>query len=401
MFSLLRQWLPWLAALAAVLFSASPARAQNLVPNGSFELYAIDPTNMGMNGIRDGYCQSWSCPNTATSDYFHVLSSTAYSCTTGTPPYPSHPLVSAPANRFGEQPPLPTPTGAAYAGIYAYDGTNNNGLGYSEYLTVPINVPSAGDYLVSFKASLAEESNWAIDDIGAAVLSAPVSNTNPSRLDITALGLSRVHARSSMLNRADIWTTVSGKFTAPAGAYPSTFYLLIGSMSPMSSMHFESRAPLALCSNSNLTDAAYYYIDEVEVIPAPQGCSCNISLTPSSCNTNACSWGISMTAQSGCSFDRIVVTWDNAPANQNPSYINVGSSFDQMDPVKGWDIIGNQLVRNTPFDTSNTLVLGCVSIPPDVNVDPCTTKVMRFSFYNDSNLVCEQTVTVGKCSSCP
>lgn len=384
----------------ALALSCFSAKAQ-IVPNGSFENYVAVPTSTG--GIQAGNCQNWTCPTTGTSDYFHVLSSTYYPCFSGQTP-PAEPLVMVPGNRFGEQFPLPVPTGAAYAGIYAYDGTSG-GLGYSEYLTVPITIPSAGNYLISFKASLAEESNLALDDIGAAVLSSPVSISNDDRIDITTLGLSRVHARSSMLNRIDVWTDVSGKFTAPAiGTYPRTFYLLIGSMSPRASVHLQARTPMAKCVTSTLqSNSAYYYIDDVEIIPqTSSGCSCNISLTSSFCDVNDCAWSITMNASAGsCSFNRIIVTWDNAPADQNPSYVVIGPSADQTHPVNGWSINDNQLARTAPFATNTTLSLGCVFIPNAVNADPCTPKIMRFSFYNGNNLVCEQTMNLGKCTSCP
>lgn len=402
MFPLLQRQLSVAIAFAvATMLSSSVSTKAQIVPNGSFENYVTIPTTTG--GLQSGNCQSWTCPTTGTSDYFHAFSSTLYPCFIGQNP-PAEPLVMVPENRFGEQTALPNPTGAAYAGIYVYDGTNG-GLGFSEYLTVPITIPSAGNYLISFKASLAEESNLALDDIGAAVLSSPVSIANDDRIDITSLGLSGVHARSSMLNRTDVWTDISGQFAAPSiGTYPRTFYLLIGSMSPMNSVHIQTRTPRAKCNTSTLqANSAYYYIDEVAITSQTVlGCPCNISLSSSFCDANDCAWNITMNANIGnCSFNRIIITWDNAPSDQNPNYITIGTSIDQTHPINGWEIHGNQLIRPAAFPPNTSLSLGCVSIPNSVNADPCTSKVLKFSFYDINNLVCERTLEVGECTSCP
>lgn len=114
--------------------------AQNLVVNPSFEDNINCPESIGQFNYS---VKNWSTPNFASTDYFNSCSKTV-----GT------------INYNGQQMPR---TGKGYAGIYVYSDKN-----YREYVQGELSKTLEKDkaYIVTFYISLADESSYALNDIG-------------------------------------------------------------------------------------------------------------------------------------------------------------------------------------------------------------------------------------------
>ncbi|NKI33118.1 OmpA family protein [Croceivirga thetidis] len=115
--------------------------AQNLVQNPSFEDFIDCPNALGTFSKHVKY---WSTPTAGTSDYFNKCSV----------------IMGAPENFNGEQEPI---DGRAYAGIYFYAPAD-----YREYVQnqLRFTLREGLEYELSFYASLAEGSDFAIKDFG-------------------------------------------------------------------------------------------------------------------------------------------------------------------------------------------------------------------------------------------
>ena len=133
-------------ALMRAVFLEGPAADVNRVPDPRFELKTSCPT--GISGFQITGVTVWTSPTTASPDYFHTCATSGSG-------------VSVPSNMFGNQ--LPH-TGQAYAG-FKLRSMNQ----YREYLETPLTSPLVAGvaYNVSFYVSLVDNSQWAIDKLGA------------------------------------------------------------------------------------------------------------------------------------------------------------------------------------------------------------------------------------------
>ena len=115
--------------------------SQNLVKNPSFEAYSNCPDQLG---TFDGDVDIWTTPTGGTTDYFNGCSST----------------MGIPKNFNGQQ--LPK-EGRAYAGLYYYAPTD-----YREYIQAELKftLKKGQEYQLTFYASLAESSDYALKDFG-------------------------------------------------------------------------------------------------------------------------------------------------------------------------------------------------------------------------------------------
>lgn len=128
-----------------------PGFAQNLVRNPSFEEFNDCPNALG---TFSKHVKNWSTPTLGTSDYFNKCST----------------IMGAPENFNGEQEPT---DGKAYAGIYFYAPAD-----YREYIQneLRFTLKKGVDYEVSFYASLAEGSDFAIKDFGVVLSEGKLSS---------------------------------------------------------------------------------------------------------------------------------------------------------------------------------------------------------------------------------
>lgn len=214
--------------LFIAILCSTVAQAQNLVLNPGLETYTTCPS-FGQFGTT--WIPNWSKPNIASSDY-----------------YQSQCPGIVPTNQ--------TPfSGNAYAGIIAY----NLGTEYREYITGKLSSPllAGKTYYVEFEISLHDNYVQAIQELGA-YLSNTAPGPFPNVLHINAVP--QIQNSSGLLSNKTGWTTISGSVIATGGEE----YITIG--------NFNADSATTIQQVGNVGSfGAYYFVDEVRVIPEPEG----------------------------------------------------------------------------------------------------------------------------------
>ena len=230
-----------------ILFYNTKTKAQNLVPNPSFEradeslpcprpdsLFGFNPTSEAIPWIE-----------LASADYFHTCATLYY--------------VSVPENRFGFQHPH---YGQGYVGIATYASTDPL---VREYVEVELLSPLlfGQTYYVQFYASLADTMRYAVSNLGALftdTLWNPISGPFPTGHP-QAWYPQIENSTSNVLNDKINWVPINGSFVANGGER----YITIG--------NFRADAQtITQYVGGNLhpnTRGAYYYIDDVYVGTTP------------------------------------------------------------------------------------------------------------------------------------
>ncbi len=225
-------------SLVVLMLSTVSIKAQNLVPNGSFEEYIDCPTALDMLGT---HCEGWFSSR-GTCDYYNGCKSTWG--------------VSVPSSVFGYQEAL---TGDAYAGLISYDSSSPN---WREHMSIELFEPlQIGiKYFLSFYVSLAYNnghSNKASNGQGAYFTTIEHSSIwdinpedNPSPLIIESVILN-----DNILSDTTNWVQLKGSFIADS----SYTHLVIGGM------FTDDQVDTLDLGINDLTGQAYYYIDEIRV----------------------------------------------------------------------------------------------------------------------------------------
>ncbi len=229
-------------ALAALPFlaAAQPTDA-NLASNGSFEATTMKPDAPAM------VCEAvgMSSANLTTVDLF---SKDAHCGST----------VKVPKNYMGVKEPS---SGSNYAGILAYYGDEAGIIytvpgyqNYTEYLQVELTQPliAGQTYNVNIKVSLADESAYAISGLGIIMSKEKFAVNNNTYLyaepDMVSMNLAK----------SKEWSTVQGSYVAQGGEK----YLIFGAFEQY--MVIQKVIP----DNVNNSRKAYYYIDDIAVVPS-------------------------------------------------------------------------------------------------------------------------------------
>lgn len=143
--------------LMLLVGSVSTKAQENLIYNGDFEDYYINP---------EGYYHSsgWNLPTLATSDYFHSLN--------------PNPMFSVPESDFGTCVPY---SGEAYFGGFFFDPSG----GYFEYIQGETTTPleKGKTYKLSLKIALASISDRTINEFGVYFSTTPVFIPTTGLLD--------------------------------------------------------------------------------------------------------------------------------------------------------------------------------------------------------------------------
>ena len=245
-----RHWRTLLGLL--LMLQAGKAMSQtsdNMVFNPSFEIHSDCPEKIE-NRESLNEVDAWWQPTLGTTDYFHLCG--GRDC-------------QVPRNKMGYQ---TARSGDAYCGIYCSKDE------YREYLQTELKEPlTAGRrYRLSFHASLADKSPYAIATLGALLTAEPIADSSCGTLvrretkayDGQSLQSITTHYTPQVQNNADsliadskIWTEISSDFTAQGGER----FLTIGNFMPFNRSHVES------LGNSNaVLPGAYYYIDDVSLV---------------------------------------------------------------------------------------------------------------------------------------
>ena len=157
-------------------------------------------------------------------------------------------IVGVPLNSFGYQNPI---LGNNYVGISCFWNNYNN---YQEYIETCLiqGLNPVINYYIEFWVSLSNESNYAVENIGAYFS----TDTLHYSSNITTLIDAQVVHSGGIITDTANWVKVSGYFKPPKDGYQ---FLTIGNFQPSDS------------TNKTLVgwhayDGAYYYIENVVVI---------------------------------------------------------------------------------------------------------------------------------------
>jgi hypothetical protein len=201
------------------------SRAQNLVPNPSFEVYSTCPDMSSQLP----YAAPWVGITTNSTDYFNA-------CSTGgtNVPYGA-------GFQYAR-------SGLAYAGLWA---VNPYGYNYREYAEVSLTQPLMADscYIIEFYCSLSNVCRFGVNKLGACLSVSPLSMVGPG----TVLQYVPQIESGTYLNDTLNWMRISGPYHALGGEQ----YITIGNFrtdSLTDSTHVGGTYP-----------GAYYLIDDIKV----------------------------------------------------------------------------------------------------------------------------------------
>ena len=216
-----------------ILFNT--AKSQNLVPNPSFEIYSACPTT----GNQLNYSTGWINPTSyGTPDYFNSCSS----------------IISVPyCDPFGTCFQF-AHTGNAYAGIYLYSKSTGNLREYIQTQLLNPLIPGQC-YFTKFYSN---QINWVQYSCNNIAMNFSVSQpTLAGSSSLLNLAPNILRFKNKIIADTLNWNTIQGIYVAGGGER----YITIGNFN-------NDLLTDTLKSNSNgITDAAYYFIDDVSVIP--------------------------------------------------------------------------------------------------------------------------------------
>lgn len=213
--------------------------AQNLVPNGSFEIYTTCPD--GASQINKA--TPWYDPTGASSDYFNA-------CDTG--------YANVPYSSMGYQ---QARTGVGYAGLFALNWFYDDGR---EYIQVKLNSVLMQDscYLVEFYSNLHNHIDYAINRLGAYLSNTAVSTVGPGSVMSYTPQIISAFFLTDTLN----WMRIAGYYKANGGEQ----YITIGDFKPFTTGD-------TLNIGNDTYPGAYYFIDDVTVEKL-SGCDTTLSV---------------------------------------------------------------------------------------------------------------------------
>src|SRR5690554_3199107 len=201
--------------LTGLLAALTPiSKAQNLVPNPSFETYSqcpdpatLDPMPNDMMELATG----WNNPTGYTPDYFHACVNLPNS-------------FGVPTNGYGSQ---DARTGNAYAGLITMYGETEA----REYIQTELteSLIAGKQYLVTFYVCLGKVCTYAANNIGAYFSNTSVSVSHSWVLPYIPQ-ISNNPFTNPLTNMVG-WTEVSGVFTAVGGEQ----YMIIGNFNSYAS----------------------------------------------------------------------------------------------------------------------------------------------------------------------
>ncbi|MEP7171022.1 MAG: hypothetical protein ABI855_16770, partial [Bacteroidota bacterium] len=206
---------------------------QNLLPNGSFETIYSCPATPGQFSL----AASWDSLN-ASPDLFNSCAANLISCAG----------VSVPHNFAGN---APTHSGNSYAGIIAKNSIAN----YREYIQSPLSSPLIPGklYKVAVWFRRSSHSKFAVQTLGMTLSSGLLTQSGSVNL-----GFPPQVESASVISDTSNWTLVQDYILAAGGEN----YITIGNFrdDPSSGVVLIPDA-----SDPCPLDAAYYYIDDVDV----------------------------------------------------------------------------------------------------------------------------------------
>lgn len=220
----------------ALLFCFT-TKAQNLVPNSSFEEYFRCPTSFSTDK-RDFYLPAWSSANKGTPDHYHQ-------CSWGD--------NDVPFNWAGQS---NAHSGMGYAGIYTW---SNNGKNYREYLQVELKQPlkKGAKYRVEFYFKLSSYSVYATDRIGLGFSDSVLNRADDKLIRHTPA----INKTNDQPFTGEKWELASMEYTARGGEKVA----IIGNFHDDKATHHK-KIESHQGKSFMLSVSAYYYIDDVSIV---------------------------------------------------------------------------------------------------------------------------------------
>lgn len=235
--------------LPALLLLPRLLTAQNLVPNPSFEDPSIKKTIHRFSLHKPmGYeiVKNWYMPTRGTSDYYNTSHSTTAGYAT--------PVAHTGTGRIG-----------MIAARGAFQGNDSRYDNYKEYITARLTEPLVKDsiYVVSFYVVLDRISRYAEKNIGILLHDGPVMENTYNAFGSEGLAVST--PKGEYFTETTKWTKISAQYKAKGGED----YLVLGSFGPSRPQLVSQLPPYrkVMWRPSGVTQMAYYFIDDVSVIP--------------------------------------------------------------------------------------------------------------------------------------
>ena len=231
---------PVLLFFVAVFFSGS-LTAQNLVMNPSFEEHFRCPKDFSASS-REFVLPGWRSANSGTPDYYHQ-------CSWGD--------CDVPFNWAGES---NAHSGLGYAGIYVWNRPSSKPRSYREYIQGELKEPMKKNkrYRIEFFFKLASYSVYTADRIGLLLTDSAFTVTTDQVIGRTpTLSLIRNEPITS-----SGWDMATIEFQATGGEQ----FLTIGNFYDNLTTQF-TQLEYRKGKSPMLNGSAYFYIDDVAVIP--------------------------------------------------------------------------------------------------------------------------------------
>ncbi|MBX2963935.1 MAG: OmpA family protein [Cyclobacteriaceae bacterium] len=216
------------------------ATAQNLVPNPGFEELIRCPHSFSKTKD-DFIIPGWTSPTKGTPDVFHA-------CSWGEADVPYNWAGSSSAKE-----------GKGYVGIYAWMNTGTN---YREYIQCELAEPlqAGARYHIGFHFKLATNSVYTINRMGL-LLTQDQIRFNHDRV-IERIPTLSVQKDSALDKSTGSWEKASLEYVAEGGE----LFLTIGNFSKDADTRFV-KLNHRVGNSTMLASSAYYYLDEVWVVP--------------------------------------------------------------------------------------------------------------------------------------
>ncbi|MCH2214285.1 MAG: OmpA family protein [Flavobacteriales bacterium] len=242
--------------LISVGLSAQEDNEDNLVPNWSFEkqvegedLRRYDEFNLA---------EGWYDPTSAMSELFATETRSRY--------------VKIPDNMYGSEVPF---DGDNYAGLHAYSYRARLPRTYIG-VSLKKKLEDNGLYCIKFRASLAERSLYASNNLGVVLSTKKVEKKGETSIVRNDVLLTD---KNDVVSTQDGWWEYCKKYNATGGER----YLTIGNFSTDERTSYETMS-VSSEFEKGPEAAAYYYIDAIEIreIQATENCGCGNTKIPES-----------------------------------------------------------------------------------------------------------------------
>ena len=222
----------------------------NLVPNHDFQTVTKKVKDKGEISAAG----SWTSPTLAQADLYLAKTKNF--------------AISIPANSYGEEKPM---EGDNYVGIMAY---SYKGKVPRSYLQVKLTKKLEADkeYCIKMHVSLADLSKYSCNNIGMALSDKELVANNSEVLQFDAQIISRKH---TIYDKQFYWTPICGIYKAKGGEE----YLTLGNFTPDDKLGLKKvKRPRGFTKPQ--TYDAYYYVDNISVVPTEKAKRCDCDAVP-------------------------------------------------------------------------------------------------------------------------